>query len=121
MTNALVPVETVLATSNGGMFKGKWRLQFGRFELTQSRIIFYKRSSFWMMFGALGVLLSRTTAGKRHLDLELSKITDAVRTKHALNKNVLEVTMADGTKHRFSVDSFDAFTAPLGGKVRASA
>jgi hypothetical protein len=122
MSNALVPVssEPVLATSNGGLFAGKWRLQFGRFEVTSTRIIFYKRSSFWMMFGALGMLLSRTTAGKRHLDLELSKITDAVRTKHLMNKNVLEVTMADGAKHRFSVDSFDALVAPLGGKVRVA-
>ncbi len=121
MSNALVPVETVLASSNGGMFKGKWRLQFGRFELTSTKIIFYKRSSFWMMFGALGVLLSRTTSGKRFLDLDLAQIKDAVRTKHMLNKNVLEVTMADGAQHRFSVDSFDAFVAPLGPKVRASA
>jgi hypothetical protein len=121
MSNALVPVEQVLTTSNGGMFQSKWRLSFGRLELTPSRIVFYKRSSFWMMFGALGVLLSRTTAGKRHLDLELSQIADAVRSKHGFNKNVLEVTMQDGTKHRFSVDKYDAFVAPLGERVRVRA
>lgn len=120
-TNALVPVETVLATSNGGMFASKWRLQFGRFELTSTRIVFYKRSNFWMMFGALGVLLSRRTAGKRALDLELAQITDAVRSKHGFNKNVLEVTMSDGVKHRLAVDKYDAFVAPLGAKVRAAA
>lgn len=121
MSNALVPVEPVLTTSNGGMFRSKWRLQFGRFELTSSRIIFYKRSNFWMMFGALGMLLSRGTSGKRALDLELSQIASAVRSKHGFNKNVLEVTMSDGTTHRLSVDKYDAFVAPLGDKVRATA
>lgn len=118
MSNALVPTEPVLSTSNGGLFASKWRLSFGRLELTSSRIIFYKRSNFWMMFGALGMLLSRKTAGKRHLDLEVAQIADAVRSKHGFNKNVLEVTMKDGVKHRFSVDKYDAFVAPLGDKVR---
>lgn len=121
MSNALLPIDPVLAASNGGMFASKWRLQLGRFELTATRIIFYKRSGFWMLFGALGLLLSRGTSGKRALDLEVSKITSAVRTKHGFNKNVLEVTMADGVKHRLSIDKYDAFVAPLGDKVRAAA
>ncbi len=114
MTTALTTTtEPVLATSNGGIFKSKLRMHFARFELTATRIACYQKSSLWLAFGALGVLISRYTAGKRTLDLELGRVAAISRSKHGFNKNILEITMNDGAKHRLSVDRFDEFTAQL--------
>ncbi|KAB2895903.1 MAG: hypothetical protein F9K40_15500 [Kofleriaceae bacterium] len=114
MSTALTTTsEPVLATTNGGIFKSKLRMHFARFDLTSTRIACYQKSSLWMAFGALGLILSRFTAGKRTLELELGKIASIARGKHGFNKNILDVTMQDGAKHRFSLDRFDEFTAQL--------
>jgi hypothetical protein len=105
--------EPVLATSNGGIFKSKLRMHFARFDLTASRIVTYQKSSLWLAFGALGIIISRYTAGKRTLEIELAKISSAARGKHGFNKNILDVAMSDGAKHRLSLDRFDEFTAQL--------
>lgn len=114
MTTALTTTtEPVLATSNGGIFKSKLRMHFARFDLTATRIACYQKSSIWLAFGVLGVLISRYTAGKRTLELELGRVAGISRGKHGFNKNILELTMQDGAKHRLSVDRFDEFTALL--------
>ena len=105
--------EPVLASTNGGIFKSKLRMHFARFDLTSSRIVTYQKSSLWLAFGALGIILSRYTAGKRTLELELAKIASTERGKHGFNKNILDITMKDGTKHRLSLDHYDDFTAQL--------
>lgn len=105
--------EPVLASTNGGIFKSKLRMHFARFDLTSSRIVTYHKSSLWLAFGAIGLLISRYTAGKRTLELELSQIASTERGKHGFNKNILEITMKDGTKHRLSLDHYDDFTAQL--------
>ena len=114
MTTALTTsTELVLATSNGGIFKSKLRMHFARFDLTATRIACYQKSSIWLAFGALGILISRYTAGKRTLELELGTVASIARGKHGFNKKILDVTMTDGAKHRLSIDRFDEFTAQL--------
>ena len=113
-THALATTPSpVIATSHGGRFKSKLRVFFGRFELTSDRVIYYEKSSLWLMFGALGALLSRYSSGKRHTELELSRIASTARGKFGFNKNILDVTMTDGTSHRFTIERYDEFTAAL--------
>ncbi|MCA9675535.1 MAG: hypothetical protein H6709_12205 [Kofleriaceae bacterium] len=109
----LTVTDPVLAASNGGLFKSKRRMAPGRFELTATRIIYYQRSSFWMAFGALGMLLSRLTAGKRALELDLTQIAAIARGKYGFNKNILDVTMRDGVAHRITIERYDDFTTRL--------
>ncbi|MBX3158675.1 MAG: hypothetical protein KF773_22090 [Deltaproteobacteria bacterium] len=109
---ALSPAQ-ILFTSNGGLFRSKWRVHFGRYELTPTHLIWYQRSSFWLAFGALGMLLSRGTSGKRARDFELRAIAKAVRGKHGVNKKILDLTLTDGTTARLSVDKFDELVARL--------
>lgn len=111
---ALTPTaEPVLATSNGGLIKGKMNVVFGRVELTARAVVFHQRSRLWMMFGLLGALLSMRSRGKRALELELTAISQLARGKYGLNKKILDVTMADGSTHRLMVDKYDDFTAQL--------
>jgi hypothetical protein len=110
---ALTVQDKVLVNSNGGLIRGPLKVTLGRFELTPTHIIYYQRSRLWLMFGALGMLLSRGTAGKRALDIDLSKVASVARGKYGLNKKVLDVKMTDGTAHRLTVDKFDDFVARL--------
>jgi hypothetical protein len=113
-THALTTTTApVLVTTNGGLFKSKFRMHLGRFELTHDRIVYYQKSFFFMMFGALGLLLSRYSPGKRTLDIELSRIASLARGKHGFNKNILDLTLTDGSTHRLSLDRYDDFTAQL--------
>ncbi len=113
-SNALATTaSSVIAASSGGRFKSKFRMYFGRFELTASSVVYYEKSGLWLMFGALGMLLSRYAAGKRHTEIELGTIKTIARGKHGFNKNILDVTLNDGTSHRFTIDQYDAFTAAL--------
>lgn len=113
MTHALVPTDNVLSASNGGVFKSKFRMQPGRFELTPSHIIYYKKSSFWMAFGLIGVLVLRGQKGTRDFEIELHKIASIERGKHGFNKNILDLTLVDGSKHRITVERFDEFSERL--------
>jgi hypothetical protein len=113
-TTALATISApVLAASSGGRFKSKFRMYFGRFELTSDRLTYYEKSGIWLMFGALGMLLSRYSAGKMHTAIDLSRIASTARGKHGFNKNILDVTLTDGTSHRFTIDRYDEFTAAL--------
>ena len=60
----------------------------------------------------IGALLSMK-GGKRAFELDLTQIQNLARAKFGLNKNILDVTMADGTVHRFSFAKYDAFTGEL--------
>jgi hypothetical protein len=111
-TQALAPAQ-VLVSSNGGLFKSKFRMYFGRYELTPTHLVWYQRSNFWLMFGALGVLLSRGSSGKRARDFEVRAIAKAERGKHGFNKKVLDLTMTDGTSARITVDKFDELVTRL--------
>ena len=115
MTTQALTTSTspVLASSNGGLFKSKLRVQLGRFDLTADRVVYYQKSTLWMMFGALGLILSRFSSGRRALELELSRIAGLARGKHGFNKRILDVTMTDGTSHRLSIDRYDELTAQL--------
>ena len=119
MSTALTTTtEPVIASTNGGLFKSKLRMHFARFDLTSSKIVTYQKSSIWLAFGALGILISRYTSGKRTLEIELSKVTTLARGKYGFNKNILDITMSDGAKHRLSLDRFDEFTAQLTGQIK---
>ena len=119
MSTALTTTtEPVIASTNGGLFKSKLRMHFARFDLTSSKIVTYQKSSIWLAFGALGILISRYTSGKRTLEIELSKVATLARGKHGFNKNILDITMSDGAKHRLSLDRFDEFTAQLTGQIK---
>lgn len=118
MSTALATTEPVIASTNGGLFKSKLRMHFARFDLTSSKIVTYQKSSIWLAFGALGILISRYTSGKRTLEIELAKVSTLARGKHGFNKNILDITMADGAKHRLSLDRFDEFTAQLTGQIK---
>jgi len=109
----IVPVEPVLAETNGLIIRGKLNVRMGRYELTGSRLTFFMRSRIFMMFGALGALLQFLSKGKRELEIDLSKVTSMARSKYGLNKKILDVTLADGTVYRFGFDKFDDFTAKL--------
>jgi hypothetical protein len=113
MNNAMTVVEPVLAKCNAIHLKGKLRAFPGRVELTSKSIVFYQRSRIWLAFGALGMLLGQLTAGKRALDLELGRIASTTRTKYGFNKNILDVTMTDGTTYRLGIARYDDFTARL--------
>ena len=113
MTNQIVPVEPVLAQTNGLIIRGKLNVRMGRYELTGSHLTFFMRSRIFMMFGALGALLSFLSKGKQELVIELSQITSIARSKYGLNKKILDVTLADGKVHRLGLDKFDDFTAAL--------
>ena len=65
------------------------------------------------MFGALGAVLSRYSRGTHALDIELDRIASMDRGKFGFNKNILDVTLSDGTKHRLSVERYDEFTGQL--------
>jgi hypothetical protein len=110
---AMTTTEPVLFESNGGRFQGKLRMFMGRFELTASRIVFYQRSIWWQMFGLIGALLGRRSAGKRVLDIELATIASLARGKFGLNKKILDITRTDGSEVRIAIDKYDAFTARL--------
>lgn len=110
---SLVATDNILARSNGTLIKGKLNVQLGRYELTDSRIIFYGKSKAFMMFGALGALLAMLAKGKRALDIELDAVQSVERGKYGLNKKVLDITMADGTVHRLGIDKFDQLSAVL--------
>jgi hypothetical protein len=114
MSTALATTsEPVLASSHGGLFKSKFRMHLGRFELTSNRITYYQKSTLWLMFGALGMILSRYTAGKRALDIDLGRIATLARGKYGFNKKILDITMADGTSHRLTIDRYEEFTNQL--------
>jgi hypothetical protein len=114
MTQALTTTrEPVLVDSNGGIFKSKLRMHLARFHATPTRIVCFKKSTFWMMFGALGLILSRGATGKQFAELEYSRIASVIRTKHGFNKKVLEVKMDDGATHKITVDKFDEMAAKL--------
>lgn len=113
-SNALATTaSSIIAASNGGRFKSKFRMYFGRLELTADRITYYEKSAVWLMFGALGMLLSRYAAGKRHTELELGRVATVTRGKHGFNKKILDIKTTDGATHRFMVDQYDAFIAAL--------
>lgn len=115
MTSTALTVTTApaLSESPGGLIHSKLKVDLGRLELTSSAIVFYKRSKFFLLFGLLGALLSRKSAGKRALDLPLASITTLARGKHGFNKKILDLTTADGKTTRFMLDRFDDFTARL--------
>jgi hypothetical protein len=112
MTEALQTTEPVIAESRGGYFKSKLRMFQGRAELTARGLIWYQSSIWWQMFGFIGALLAMK-GGKRAFELDLTQIQGLTRAKFGLNKNILDVTMADGTTHRFSLAKYDAFTGEL--------
>src|SRR5262249_42290420 len=111
--NAITTTEPVLFESNGGRFQGKLRMFPGRFELTAARIVFYQRSIWWQMFGLIGVLLGRRSAGKPALDMEPTAIASPARGKFGLNKKILDLTLTDGSTVRLMIDTYDDFTARL--------
>lgn len=110
-------LEPVVATSNGGYFTSKRRMNLGRWELTAKRLVFYQWSSLWMMFGVIGALIGMRSAGKRKVDLELTRIDSFARGKYGMNTRILDVKMTDGSEHRLSLDRFDDFTASLRGQL----
>jgi hypothetical protein len=103
----------VLVTSHGGIIRGKLKVDLGRVELTPKAIVFYRRNKLWYMFGLIGMLIAARTSGKRALDIDLGAITELARGKYGFNKKVLDLTLADGTAYRITVDKFDDFTAQL--------
>jgi len=106
------PGEAVLFESSGGLLKGR-RMSPGRFELTATRVLYYRQSYLWLMFGLIGALLSRTSAGKRELELEFAKIASIARGKYGLNKKILDFKMADGSEYRLVIDKIDQFVEKL--------
>jgi len=111
--NALTVVEPVLAKSRGAQIMSKFKAHLGRLELTSTRLVFFRASKFWLMFGALGMILGARSGGTRAIDVELSRIAGIARGKHGFNKKVLELTLSDGTTHRLSVDRYDELVARL--------
>jgi hypothetical protein len=110
---ALSVVEPVLFQSNAGLFVSKRRMVFARVELTGTRIVVYKKSAVWTMFGLIGLLIAMKLPGKRALELEYAAIAKVARGKYGFNKKILDVTMQDGATHRLSIDHFDEVAARL--------
>ena len=104
--------EPVLFESSGGLMKGR-RMFVGRVELTATRLVYYRSSSLWMMFGLIGALLGRRSAGKRDLEIEFAKIATVARGKYGLNKKILDFKMSDGSEFRLVIDRFDELVERL--------
>ena len=64
-----------------------------------------------MMFGALGVLITRALRGKVDIDLPLSSITKLTRGKYRLSKNVLIIETTDGQSYMLLAKFDPWFTA----------
>jgi hypothetical protein len=112
--SALVaPTDPLLYQCSGGRFRGKFRMYFGRFEVTPTRLVYFEHSAWWQPFGALGMLLARSARGKRAAEFDHAQIRSFARGKFGLNKKILDLTMTDGTTHRFSIDKFDELIALL--------
>ncbi len=114
---ALAISDPILFESTGGRFKGKFRVNFGRTQLTPRALLYYEKSFWWTMFGAIGMLLSRGAKGKLALSLEYANMQKLERKKFGLNNKIVEITMADGATHKLIVDKFDDFIERVRGQV----
>jgi hypothetical protein len=112
MSQAITTTESVLLQSRGGHIKGKLSVDLGRFDLTAQRIVFYKWSYWYRMFGLIGMLLAMRSRGTVALELELGQISGLARGKYGINKKVLDVTVG-GTTHRLTLDNYDAFAVAV--------
>jgi hypothetical protein len=64
----------------------------------------------------MGQLVSVSSAQEGTVTQALQS-TEPVVAEFGLNKRTLDVAMADGTKHRFMFDKYDAFTAELRSQI----
>ena len=114
MTTALALTDQVLAKSNGGVLRGKFRMIFARLELGSDRLSVYQFNPWLASFGLIGFLLSRYVfKPKLAIDLPLGQIATLARGKFGLNKKILDLTTTDGTAHRLVIDDYDRFTSLL--------
>lgn len=112
-STALTTNPAPLATSFGGIIAGKLNVRVGKVALTSRALEVRVMSRLFMMFGLVGVLIGRKTAGKLALTIELASIRAVARGKYGINKKILDVTVDGGVTHRVMVDDFDRFTAAL--------
>src|SRR5688572_13058400 len=120
MSNALTVSDPVLARFHGGVIRGKLNAHYARFELEHDRLAVYQHSRFLVAFGLIGLLIMRRLKGRLVNVLEFSKIATIGRGKFGFNKKILDVTMADGTTHRFNLDDTSAarIRAQIGQRAR---
>ena len=112
-TALTLAAPTVLATSSGGLFRGKFRMRFARIDLTTDRLQIHERNRWLASMGLLGFLLARWLAPKLVVDLPLAQIATLARGKFGLNKKILDLTATDGASYRLTITDYDAFTARL--------
>ena len=89
---------------HGGILRGKLRMHYARFELASDQLVVYQHSRWLMGMGLIGFLLARKLQGKRIIEIGFDDIESIGRGRFGLNKKILEVTLKDGTLHRFSMD-----------------
>jgi hypothetical protein len=112
MTEAAQSTEPPIAESRGGYFTGKLMQAQGRAELTARQLIWYQPGFLMKMIG-LGSLVK----GTRTFELDYTQIKELARGKFGINIKTLEITMADGTQHRFTLKNYDEFTTELRNQI----
>ncbi len=104
--------EPVVATTSGQRIVDG-RPQRGRLDLTATRILFYRASRHDGALGELVALFAGAGRRFRALDLPLAQIASTARTEFRSVQNGLDVTMADGTVHRFTLGLYPVFDTAL--------
>jgi hypothetical protein len=93
---------------HGSVFRSLLNWRFARFELEPDRVVVYEHSRWLLGLGLLGLILSRTLRGQRSIDVEYAKVSKVERAKVGLNNKFLDVTMHDGSTHRFQLKDEEA-------------
>jgi hypothetical protein len=104
--------ESIVATTSGQRIVDG-RAHRGRLDLTATRILFYRATRYNGVLGDLIALLGSTSRRYRSLDLTLAEIASTKRSEFRSVLNGLDVTMADGSEHRFTLDLYPVFDTAL--------
>lgn len=104
MSTAMTVQVPATVKFHGGILRSTLRVHYARFEVAPDQLVVYQHSRWLMGMGLIGLLLARKLQGKRAIEISFGDIENIGRGKFGLNKKVLEVTMKDGTLHRFSLD-----------------
>ena len=104
--------EEIVATTTGQrVIDG--RPHRGRLDLTATRIVFYRASRYDGWLGELLTVFAGAGRRYRAIDLPLADIASTARTVFRAVQNGLEITMVDGTVHRFTLDLYPVFDTAL--------
>lgn len=111
--------EAVIAESPAMWIADGKDVRPGRLDLTPTRLVFFQASARTGVVGTMLGLLTPRSRGQRALEIELASIASMQRGRFRVNRNVLELALADGTAHRVIVDKYEAFCSHLNARAGA--